>query len=75
VRGKDGAVLFSLLDADSAGVLVFVFTGSEIWVIHTYRFEAYPQLISLDEDAFAKSLRHCAKFLSDYSASKGPFIG
>jgi hypothetical protein len=73
VRGKDGAGLFPLLDAEAAPTLIYVFTDGEIWTIDTYPFAALPKLISPDEQAFAGSLQRCSTFLSERFGIAGPY--
>jgi hypothetical protein len=72
VRGGDGAGVFPLPDSESTPTIVFMFRDAEIWAIDTYPFRD-PKLIPLDEDGYAKSLRHCANFLSQRFRIGDPF--
>jgi hypothetical protein len=73
VRGTDGGGIFPLGDSQLAPTLLFMFTDAEIWTIDTWALNALPNLISIDETDFPKSLQHCAAFLSERFSIPGPY--
>jgi len=72
IWNSDGAGWARAFDAKPSPSTAFMFTDGEIWTINTLFFKFYPDLIFLQEEHYAETLKQCAVHL-DRIGIKGPY--